>query len=165
MCIRDRNYILKNDSEKASQYLTKFSRLIRLILDHSNQNFITLSSEIQLLKLYIEMEDMRFEKHFETEISVDKNLDAEHILIPSMPVSYTHLDVYKRQPEQRTTIAPTPPNISHGSVSFAGLARWDSRSTRFRSCSSSPTRRIFRARRWTRLRGSIWPKSTESYAI
>lgn len=78
------NYILKNDSEKASQYLTKFSRLIRLILDHSNQNFITLSSEIQLLKLYIEMEDMRFEKHFETEISVDKNLDAEHILIPSM---------------------------------------------------------------------------------
>lgn len=78
------NYILKNDSEKASQYLTKFSRLIRLILDHSNQNFITLSSEIQLLKLYIEMEDMRFEKHFESEISIDKNLDAESILIPSM---------------------------------------------------------------------------------
>ncbi|GGP02294.1 hypothetical protein GCM10010992_06100 [Cloacibacterium rupense] len=78
------NYILKNDSEKASQYLTKFSRLIRLILDHSNQNFITLSSEIQLLTLYIEMEDMRFEKHFESEISVDDNLDAEHILIPSM---------------------------------------------------------------------------------
>jgi hypothetical protein len=78
------NYILKNDSEKASQYLTKFSRLIRLILDHSNQNFITLSSEIQLLTLYIEMEDMRFEKHFESEISVDDNIDAEHILIPSM---------------------------------------------------------------------------------
>ena len=30
---------------------------------------------------------------------------------------------WRRPPEQRTTIAPTPPNISHGSVSFAGLAR------------------------------------------
>lgn len=78
------NYILKNDSEKASQYLTKFSKLIRLILDHSNQNFITLRSEIQLLTLYVEMEDMRFEKHFENEIMVDENLDTEHILIPSM---------------------------------------------------------------------------------
>lgn len=78
------NYILKNDADKASQYLTKFSRLIRLILDHSNQNFITLSSEIQLLKLYIEMEDMRFEHHFESEIFVDENLDTETTLIPSM---------------------------------------------------------------------------------
>lgn len=78
------NYILKNDAEKASQYLTKFSKLIRLILDHSNQNFITLSSEIELLTLYIEMEDMRFEKHFDSKISVDGNINAEQILIPSM---------------------------------------------------------------------------------
>lgn len=77
-------YILKNDSFAASQYLTKFSKLIRLILDHSNQNFILLSSEIDLLKLYIETECLRFDNQFEYEIKVDDSLNTENIQIPSM---------------------------------------------------------------------------------
>lgn len=77
-------YILKNDSFAASQYLTKFSKLIRLILDHSNQNYILLSSEVDLLKLYIEIEALRFDNQFEYQINLDDALHAETIQIPSM---------------------------------------------------------------------------------
>jgi len=77
-------YILRNDQLNTSQYLTKFSRLIRLILDHSDQNSITLSSELELLKLYLEMESMRFDNRFQYEILVDKTINTENMLIPSM---------------------------------------------------------------------------------
>ena len=77
-------YILKKEHFEASQYLTRFSRLIRLILDHSNQNTILLSSELDLLRLYIEMESLRFDNSFTHTINVDKNINAESYLIPSM---------------------------------------------------------------------------------
>ena len=77
-------FILKNDSFSASQYLTKFSKLIRLILDNSNQNYISLESEIALLKLYIEIEDLRFDNQFEYEIKIDDSLNTEAVQIPSM---------------------------------------------------------------------------------
>jgi len=77
-------YILKNEHFEASQYLTKFSRLIRLILDHSNQNNILLSSELDLLKLYIEMESLRFDDKFAYHFYVDPNLNIETCEIPSM---------------------------------------------------------------------------------
>ncbi len=77
-------YILKNDQFAASQYLTKFSRLIRLILDHSNQNNILLSSELELLKLYVEMESIRFDDKFNYEIKSDAAINADVVEIPSM---------------------------------------------------------------------------------
>jgi two-component sensor histidine kinase len=77
-------YILKNEHFEASQYLTKFSRLIRLILDHSNQNNILLSSELDLLKLYVEMESLRFDDKFAYHFHVDQNLNIETCEIPSM---------------------------------------------------------------------------------
>ena len=77
-------YILNNDQFSASQYLTKFSRLIRLILDHSLQNNVLLSSEIDMLRLYIEMESLRFDNKFEWEISIDNNMNTDLISIPSM---------------------------------------------------------------------------------
>lgn len=77
-------YILKNEHFEASQYLTKFSRLIRLILDHSNQNTIPLSSELDLLKLYIEMESLRFDHQFDYSLQLADNLNAETIEVPSM---------------------------------------------------------------------------------
>jgi ligand-binding sensor domain-containing protein/two-component sensor histidine kinase len=77
-------YILKNEHFEASQYLTKFSRLIRLILDHSNQHTILLSSELDLLRLYVEMESLRFENRFEYSISADEHLNADTVQVPSM---------------------------------------------------------------------------------
>lgn len=77
-------YILKNDHFAASQYLTKFSRLIRLILDHSHQNNILLSSEAELLQLYCEMESLRFDQRFHYTIEMDPALQPDTVEIPSM---------------------------------------------------------------------------------
>lgn len=79
-------YILKNEHIEASHYLTKFSRLIRLILDHSNQDTILLSSELDLLKLYVEMESLRFDNTFDYSITAEDNLAKDTTEIPSMLV-------------------------------------------------------------------------------
>lgn len=77
-------YILKNDSFEASQYLTKFSKLIRLFLDQSKQNYISLRSEIDMLQLYIEIESLRFDNAFGFSIEIDKEIALDEIAIPSM---------------------------------------------------------------------------------
>jgi LytS/YehU family sensor histidine kinase len=76
-------FIFEKDEYSASQYLTKFSRLIRLILDHSDQDFITLESEKDLLRLYLEMESLRFADSFEYEIIIDNSISLD-TKIPSM---------------------------------------------------------------------------------
>ena len=79
-------YILKNEQEAASQYLTKFSRLIRLILDHSDQNWVSLAGELELLRLYLEMESMRFDDQFDYHVGVDVSLHPDTVEIPSMVI-------------------------------------------------------------------------------
>lgn len=61
-------FTVENDTGKASRYLTKFSRLIRLILQNSNAPTVRLSDELEALRLYIEMEAMRFDEQFTYEI-------------------------------------------------------------------------------------------------
>jgi LytS/YehU family sensor histidine kinase len=65
----------------ASDYLTKFSKLIRLILDNSTQSLIPLSKEVEALKLYLLMESIRFKNKFTYSIAVDEMLDEHGILI------------------------------------------------------------------------------------
>jgi LytS/YehU family sensor histidine kinase len=79
-------YIVKSDNKTASNYLTKFSKLIRLILDNSAVEYIPLDTEIQTLQLYIDMEALRFDHAFEYEIQTDDAVASENILIPSMLV-------------------------------------------------------------------------------
>lgn len=84
-CLNSINwYIVKNQPKEASRYLTKFSRLIRLILEYSKNREISLSQELDTLRLYIEMEAMRFEHHFEFDISIAPDLDPEDIDIPPL---------------------------------------------------------------------------------
>ena len=84
-CLNSINwYIVKNRPLEASRYLTKFSRLIRLILDNSKHPKIPLSTEIETLRLYIEMEAIRFEEKFEYEIRVDDALDTDEVKIAPM---------------------------------------------------------------------------------
>jgi len=80
------HFVVSNDSEKASKYLNKFSKLIRLILSHSEKQLITLAEEIELLNLYLELEQVRFESKFTYQIIVDKNLDVDFVDIPTMLV-------------------------------------------------------------------------------
>lgn len=77
-------YIFTNDAENAGKYLSKFSKLTRKILEMSESETITLSEEIETLKLYLELEQVRFDDNFKFEFDVASNLDIEMIKIPSM---------------------------------------------------------------------------------
>ncbi len=66
-----RLFILKNEVESASDYIAKFSKLLRMILNHSRQDSITVYDEIQTLKLYLEFERLRFDHGFEFDIQID----------------------------------------------------------------------------------------------
>ncbi len=58
-------FILQNNKAQASEYLTKFSRLVRLILQNSQSALIPLESELESLQLYLELEAVRFDHHFD----------------------------------------------------------------------------------------------------
>lgn len=84
-CLNSINrFILINDNDTASEYLTKFSRLIRKVLDNSREDKITLEKDIETLKLYIEMEKMRFIKKFDYSINVDEGLELNKLKIQPM---------------------------------------------------------------------------------
>ena len=77
-------YIWDNQAEEASEYLTKFSRLIRMILENSRVPSIYLKNEIDFLNLYVELELLRFHEKFVYNIEAPPQVDANEILIPSM---------------------------------------------------------------------------------
>jgi LytS/YehU family sensor histidine kinase len=84
-CLNSINrYIVKSDQATASLYLTRFAKLIRLILDNSNNKAVSLSSELDALKLYIEMESIRFEKQFTYSVEVDYDVQPDHVSVPPL---------------------------------------------------------------------------------
>ncbi len=78
------SYIIKNQSFKASEYLNSFARLMRLILQNSRSNYISLQNEIEGLELYLQMECLRSEGLFSYSIDVDREVDIHKIEIPPM---------------------------------------------------------------------------------
>ena len=78
-------YILKNESENASEYLAKFARLMRLFLDSSRNKFIELRKEIELLKSYIELEQARLEHSFQYQVKIDPDVEMD-AKIPSVMI-------------------------------------------------------------------------------
>ena len=77
-------FILKNKPDKASDYLTRFSRLIRLVLINSQKQLITLEEEMEMLRLYIDMERLRFKNSFDYSITYTNDVALSHILIPPL---------------------------------------------------------------------------------
>jgi len=77
-------YILKNKPAEASIYLTKFSKLVRRILDNSKNLSIPLDSEINALRLYLDLESMRFNGTFTYDIQTDDEIDLEEVFIPPL---------------------------------------------------------------------------------
>ena len=79
-----KSYILKNRSLEASEYLTDFSTLMRSILQHSKEKFISLTDELDTTLLYIKLEKLRFEENFDFIYDCQEGIDAAEILIPPM---------------------------------------------------------------------------------
>jgi hypothetical protein len=83
-CLNSINrFIIKNDAGKAADYLTKFARLIRLVLERSGKPLVSLEEELNCLKLYMDLEAIRFDKPFLYEIHTGE-LDISNIMIPSL---------------------------------------------------------------------------------
>jgi hypothetical protein len=78
------NYINTNNSLKASEYLAKFSRLIRMIIEKASQSEISLHDELTRLTYYLELEKERFKNKFDYVIDIDKDIDQAEIKIPNM---------------------------------------------------------------------------------
>ncbi|MGC3943716.1 MAG: histidine kinase [Chryseolinea sp.] len=77
-------YIMENDKRSAVKYLSKFSKLIRATLDNSVHSKGSLSGAIDLIKLYVELEALRFEGKFELKLQVDPSVNRETVEIPSL---------------------------------------------------------------------------------
>ena len=76
------DYISKNEKTIASKYLTRFSMMMRQILDNSREEEITLTDELDFLKSYIELEQVRLDHKFNYSITVADGLNPNEILIP-----------------------------------------------------------------------------------
>ena len=78
------SYIIRNESKQASEYLNNFARLMRLILQNSRSNYISLKDELVALGLYLQMESLRFKNKFSYVVDVQGDLDINATLIPPM---------------------------------------------------------------------------------
>lgn len=76
--------IYKNDVDKAAQYIAKFSFFLRQVLNYSDKNFITLSEEIEIIKLNVELEQLRFKNEFDFQFNVDERINIDEVLIPAL---------------------------------------------------------------------------------
>ncbi len=77
-------FILNNENEAAIHYLTRFSRLIRDVLNHSREVSIPLSDELTSIRRYLEMESLRFNDQFKYDIQIGANVAPEKVKIPPM---------------------------------------------------------------------------------
>ncbi len=78
------DYIMHSNPKLASNYLAKFSKLMRTILNNSKNKFVSLDDELKAISLYLEMEKLRFKDKFDFEISLPDEDHLGQFLIPSM---------------------------------------------------------------------------------
>ncbi|MBK6983940.1 MAG: histidine kinase [Bacteroidetes bacterium] len=78
------NLVLQNQPDVAGQYIAKFNHLMRKVLSVSDKTFIYLSEEIEIIKLNLELEQLRFKHEFQYKISIDENIDTDEFLVPSL---------------------------------------------------------------------------------
>lgn len=79
-----RAYMIKNETIAASGYLSKFSRLIRQILEYSSEEYITLKQELKALSLYVHIEQLRFRDEFGFNIIIPDEIDQEEYMVPPL---------------------------------------------------------------------------------
>ena len=77
-------YIMENDKDRASEYLSKFARLMRLVLENSREQEVPLESDLAALELYMQLESLRFANRFQYRIKIDPGIDRENTLIPPL---------------------------------------------------------------------------------
>ena len=78
------NFIIQNDAEHASEYLTKFSRLMRQALVNTQSDWVSLRNDLKALQIYLELEQLRCDHRFDFVIQVDSQLNQDMVHIPPL---------------------------------------------------------------------------------
>ncbi len=76
--------ILKGDADVASNYLVKFSRLLRMVLENSEHDYVSLDKELEMVRLYLDLENIRLKDKFTYSINVDEELFEGEIMVPTL---------------------------------------------------------------------------------
>lgn len=79
-----KHYIINNEQKNAVHYLNKFSKLVRRILEASSARETTLAEELETADLYMGIENIRFSYEIDFKVELDKDVDPDHIRIPSL---------------------------------------------------------------------------------
>ncbi|RPA67114.1 hypothetical protein EF405_16735 [Cyclobacteriaceae bacterium YHN15] len=77
-------YLIENDKENAVTYLNKFAKLIRMVLESSRMFSIPLGEELDIARLYVSLESIRFEKSIRFELNVDEDIDLLNTKVPPL---------------------------------------------------------------------------------
>lgn len=78
------NYIHHNENKVADEYLTKFAKLMRSILENSEKKEILLADDLKALEMYLQLEKLRTNDKFDFQINIDKSVDAENVYVPPL---------------------------------------------------------------------------------
>jgi tetratricopeptide (TPR) repeat protein len=78
------HFVSLNDERTANRFLSEFSRLMRLVLENSQEDFIPLLKEEEIISLYLKLEHYRFRDKFDYEIRVDDEINKEAVQVPPM---------------------------------------------------------------------------------
>jgi LytS/YehU family sensor histidine kinase len=81
------HFVFNNDVDKTNHYLTQFSKLLRMVLQHSKQPTISLTDEMKMLELYLKIEALRMGPDFAYSITADETIEEpDAVYLPSMLV-------------------------------------------------------------------------------
>jgi tetratricopeptide (TPR) repeat protein len=78
------NFIVNQKANEASIYLSRFSQLVRNILDNSIEEYVPVQKEIETIQHYLELQQIRYAGQFTYDLTVDERIDGEGMMIPPM---------------------------------------------------------------------------------
>jgi LytS/YehU family sensor histidine kinase len=121
------HFILKQNSEQASAYLIKFSKLIRYVLESSEKTWVSLEEELEANDQYLELERLRMENSFEFQVEIAENVVPENTFIPPMLIQpFLENAVWhglSREGRIQLKIQKSSPTYLECLISDEGLAR------------------------------------------
>jgi tetratricopeptide (TPR) repeat protein len=77
-------YVLENKMVEAIEYLGDFSQLIRMVLQYSQEEYVSLENEARILETYLNIQTRRFDNRFSYLLHIDESVDKSKVLIPPM---------------------------------------------------------------------------------
>ncbi|UTW66411.1 histidine kinase [bacterium SCSIO 12643] len=78
------SFISMSDERAANKFLSEFSTLMRTVMENSEHEFISLTKELEILKIYLDLEHFRFQNKFDYQLNIDPQLDTDELVIPPM---------------------------------------------------------------------------------